>query len=867
MADDLSQADLVQIAAATAAEGCPEEGDTQACAAGAGVIVISQPPDGEVVRVPTQEGQSYLLNFAAHLATVQLIDVDGDGKADHLALVFNQGTPEESQIVFLGLPALAGSGNPPVFLVSGVPIGSGSLVAQAEALAGQQPTLETAAGEGQGPLGGGANVYNDNLGPAPGLLTPEGPIPPRFMEFGFERQEVTDLELIEEPPPPPVARAGSVSHDETAGVQEDADDVAPPLPEDIQDIVDTVLQEFESEAEVCGQAVSTLSFSDGSISLDSVVDGTDSGLDTGTLDSPEDILLFNGGDNVVVGQTAGGDVIFMVILDPVTGDVWLIQFNNVLHSDPMNPDDAETFDLTFTVTGPGGSVTETLTVEVQDDGPNDISPEDSVLGNSDGSSDTSDLDLGGNVGKDTPGDVVFSGGEDGDALTGTIGDGPSVELTSDDHKILLMGFGTDTLMGFVDNDDSGTINVGDTKIMEITLDPNSDTYTVTMFGMIDNGEEVIFDDFSGIGGGLNVFFPLDSSSNPGSEQDLLITGTVPGVTPTSTVNTDNDDVGTGDQWLDSEIDEIIRLDYVENVSGDSTDLSTLTYDTHYTVNDAGFRVRQLQGNKAITRSVEIKVYDQDEDPQGSDFNPDGIGDPAEQDDITRVTVYDASTDTEYVFTSDDTQGAFTVTFNADGNGSVLIEGLSENDEVTVSTDDGFNQMEILNQTDGNNLGIALDQFSFGELQEGEPIDMSFDLLVTDADDDTSSGTIDVTLLPEVTGTGDDDVLSGSGDDQIFIGGGGADTFEFTLAADEGTDSIIDFSTVEGDILSFTDVVDVDAPGGIDIEDVVVSFVDGGGAGAVDTLVLESGTTILITDVDGTLTDLASLDANSLINGA
>ena len=50
MTDDLSQADLVQIAAVQEAADCPEEGgDAEACAAGAGVIVINQPPDGAVV--------------------------------------------------------------------------------------------------------------------------------------------------------------------------------------------------------------------------------------------------------------------------------------------------------------------------------------------------------------------------------------------------------------------------------------------------------------------------------------------------------------------------------------------------------------------------------------------------------------------------------------------------------------------------------------------------------------------------------------------------------------------------------------------------------------------------------------------------
>ena len=102
---------------------------------------------------------------------------------------------------------------------------------------------------------------------------------------------------------------------------------------------------------------------------------------------------------------------------------------------------------------------------------------------------------------------------------------------------------------------------------------------------------------------------------------------------------------------------------------------------------------------------------------------------------------------------------------------------------------------------------------------------------------------------------------------MLRGNGGADIFYYSLASNEGSDSVLDFSTVAGDIFSFTGVTDVKGPAGVDIGDVVCSFLDGVGAGAVDTLVLESGTTILITDVDGTLTNLTDLDANSLINGA
>jgi hypothetical protein len=112
-----------------------------------------------------------------------------------------------------------------------------------------------------------------------------------------------------------------------------------------------------------------------------------------------------------------------------------------------------------------------------------------------------------------------------------------------------------------------------------------------------------------------------------------------------------------------------------------------------------------------------------------------------------------------------------------------------------------------------------------------------------------------------------DVIFGQGGDDSLTGGAGADTFVYTLAADEGGDSILDFSVAEGDLLSFLNVSDADSSGTLGIEDVVDSFVDGGSPGAVDTLVLASGTTIMIADVDGVLSDLNDVAANSLINSA
>ncbi len=176
---------------------------------------------------------------------------------------------------------------------------------------------------------------------------------------------------------------------------------------------------------------------------------------------------------------------------------------------------------------------------------------------------------------------------------------------------------------------------------------------------------------------------------------------------------------------------------------------------------------------------------------------------------------------------------------------LIVDPTPDDDDTLIGTV----QAEILGGDDG---GDTLDAKGGGDFLFGG--DGSDQLLGGEGND----------IL--VGGSGDDSLLGGPGDD-VLSGGDGADTFVYTLAADEGGDEILDFSMAEGDLLSFVNVTDDDSSGTLGIEDVVDSFVDGGGAGAVDTLVLGSGTTIMITDVNGTMTDLASLEANALINSA
>ena len=119
----------------------------------------------------------------------------------------------------------------------------------------------------------------------------------------------------------------------------------------------------------------------------------------------------------------------------------------------------------------------------------------------------------------------------------------------------------------------------------------------------------------------------------------------------------------------------------------------------------------------------------------------------------------------------------------------------------------------------------------------------------------------------VLGQGGDDTIAGQEGDDLLTGGEGADVFVFSLGADEGSDEILDFSVAEGDILSFTDVSDVDPPAGIGIEDAVASFTNNGGGAGIDSLVLESGTVVLIHDLDDALSGIGDVAANSLINGS
>ncbi|WP_218044119.1 DUF5801 repeats-in-toxin domain-containing protein, partial [Kiloniella majae] len=154
----------------------------------AGAVDVSAPGAGETVNVSLVKGQSANLNFDATAATpvvegndfVLTFDSNGDGEAD-------------SRIVFQNLVEESQGADAPVLIIGGVELSAGLLIGQAQALA-EGETLETAAGAGAGPAGGGGSVYSDDLGSAIDLLNAQGVIDPTELQFGLlgGQDEITD---------------------------------------------------------------------------------------------------------------------------------------------------------------------------------------------------------------------------------------------------------------------------------------------------------------------------------------------------------------------------------------------------------------------------------------------------------------------------------------------------------------------------------------------------------------------------------------------------------------------------------------------------------------------------------------------------
>jgi hypothetical protein len=345
-----------------------------------------------------------------------------------------------------------------------------------------------------------------------------------------------------------------------------------------------------------------------------------------------------------------------------------------------------------------------------------------------------------NVGSDLPGTIAFVGIANGQQATGII-DGAAVNLTSGGKLIKLYLSDSDKVLeGWVD----GAPGVG-TKVFTITLHPDgslatsNDTYTVSIQKPIDNGAGVVFTNLTGTGPAGNVSFKIVDS---GAGLELLFT---PGDRDSNTdatggtVNSDVDDIGISDQWIDPSPD-VLRIDY-----GNFSIVSNqFQIDSHTTVNGGRFQLVQVGGPPGNTVTVKVKAFDANDDENM-------INDTA--DTINHVRIYDSNGTTlladRTLAEGDGSEGGFT--FDFQGTSGVSITNLTQGKFVVVDTATGFNRIEIDNVTAS---AQANDQFSVGGLAVettnfGDPIKLNYNVGLTDADGDRAVplGIIDITVVP------------------------------------------------------------------------------------------------------------------------
>ncbi|MDR5866003.1 type I secretion C-terminal target domain-containing protein, partial [Halomonas koreensis] len=505
--------------------------------------------------------------------------------------------------------------------------------------------------------------------------------------------------------------------------------------------------------------------------------------------------------------------------------------DNVLHAslDGEAGDDTEndaTAALTYTVQdADGSSANGTLTVRFDDDSPISFAPAAGLLTNSEGSAITLSLNTVDAIGADDFGDadvvtnVSFATNQEGDS--GLTSDGLAINYyVSPDGKTL-----TASTAGV-----EGDITEGNT-IFTVEIDDTNDEYTLTMLGTIDNGSGVSFEDLSGTGEAGNSSFKIVNSTSEDSGLEILFTP----LDDASSINSDSDDVGVDNQFISS--GEGLRVDFGkfsndDKGTGTGND-DTFIVDDKATINGFRFDIEQVSGSSFA--SLTLSAFDSEATPD-NDLSNDA------QDAITRVDVFDGSGALVASWTgTDGAQGG--ITFMSSG-GEVTVSGLEAGYEIATFTETGYDGIEIRHE----DVVGADGQFSIGSLEvsqsdAGDPVDLTFDTTLTDADGDTASGTIEVTAAPadaDILGTsGSDDLVGDSGDnflfagdgddtldggegDDILAGGGGNDTMTGGLGADvfvwylgdQGStadaadDTIDDFTLGEYGVAADADKLDV-----------------------------------------------------------
>jgi hypothetical protein len=575
-----------------------------------------------------------------------------------------------------------------------------------------------------------------------------------------------DLAFVDDgPTADAVLGTGTVAHDETAGVQADADDTANAGVAALFAAVGNASGQMAAGYAQGGASAVNASGSGGgadgldgtAYALDVASAGVDSGLDT--ADGHDILLYLEGG--LVVGRISGGaddgKAAFAVAIDSASGVLSMAQYNAVKHP---TTDADESLSIAVgallgvaTVTDGDGdqhaaSVGIGASVSFQDDGPGAFTPDTMALSNDGADSATEPLNAAGIVGADALGGARFvDTNASDDYLYASDG---TTQLTSGGEKIVLSGYGTASL--------TATTESSLQAIFTATLDAAGDQYTITMAGMIDDGSAP-----TSLLGAAPV-----RSGNPtfnlvndvgGTDLDLLFSArNNAGVT---SVNVSTTGAGAGNQTMNigaaGAPGEMLRIDFANNASLAGSPLgSDFVAGTHETINDFAFLVSQNTPS-GTTGAVLIKAWDADNDKVL-------FGDPDDTlDTITVVKVNDVVVYDHGSTFSTMVNGRMVSAIAFDGG--VIVTGLNEGQTgdgtggddpmVTVHTETGYNRVEMTNYGGVTVNGAVLPGTDFDiapagvfQGQPGNAVDFTLPVQVVDADGDLSPvELIGVTMEP------------------------------------------------------------------------------------------------------------------------
>ncbi|UUZ72499.1 retention module-containing protein [Polaromonas sp. P1(28)-8] len=567
------------------------------------------------------------------------------------------------------------------------------------------------------------------------------------------------------------------------------------------------------------------------VSFNSAIEGVDTGLDSKGAN-----ILFDYVDATHVNGVADGRIVFTLVQtaggDALLGtadDVFTFTLLDQVDHTPLatGGGDAETIALSlasvFVATDFDGDsviIDAGATVTIENDVPVFYNPTDGLLANSDSATVTASLNSLVAMGADeyvSGTNVIFDAAQEG-ASTLTSGGGTIYYWVSSDGKTLTAS--TSSVEGSVDASNT---------VFTVAINDATDQYTVTMSGMIDNSSGVSFENLSGTGEAGNPGFKIVEST---TSDDLEILFTPLG-TATS-VNSDSDDVAVGSQFIIE--DDGLRVDFGKfhnNDQGTGTGQDDVpVIDDKSTINGFRFSLNQISGG--TTATVMLAAYDAEQPVADQNLANDT------EDNITRVEVYSSAGSTVpiAVWENGVATGDLSISFTENGN-FVTVSGLLAGYSIATFTDDGYDSIQIMNDaTDETDGKFSLSDLEVSVTDAGDPVHQSFDTILTDADGDTSTGTIDVTFAPDgaILGTsGNDDLTSsatvnsdvifgGDGND-ILVGGGGNDILE----GGHGNDSLTGGAGADVFRWSLGDQGTTGTPAA----DVINDFTLGGGGDVLD----------------------------------